>query len=129
MSFDIQLYCIAKIKPEFHDFISEKYFFDTSLDPESNEVDERFKDLYHTWCCLGITRNTRSYFTEFNFIDAKFSFKIEKNIWKHTGNLNCDYLEFVRNIIRPISTHIIECYIDREDHILGRFYYKDDEFK
>ncbi len=77
----------------------------------SKKIPSQYRQLFQSWLDTGIGH----YFTEYKITEAgEFTCHFEKNIARHEGDLWGAYEEFLRNIIVPISSEILECRIDSE---------------
>ena len=84
-----------------------------------------FKDLIDLWTDLDIG----VHFYEYKLKGDEFSCKISKKVARHKGDLQKDYLEFMKDIIVPISSEIIFCEIESDDYGNMKWLYSDSELR
>ena len=77
----------------------------------SKKIPQQYRQLFQSWLDTGIG----DFFVEY-FItkEGEFSCQFEKKITRHEGDLCSAYEDFLRNIIVPISSEILECTIHSE---------------
>lgn len=127
----------CKILPEYTDFIEKKYmllFSDTSPLYDSDNEDENTQiykhlnknnqDLIDIWVNLDIAQ-----IYDYSFENGIFHCQISKKVNTHHGDLKQTYERFLKDIIVPISSEIIRCYIESDDYILFRHNYTDTQLR
>ena len=86
---------------------------------------KNFKDLIDIWVKLDIG----VHFYEYTLKDDEFTCEISKKVIWHNGDLKDDYLEFLKDIIVPISNEITYCEIESDDYGDMKWYYSDSQLR
>lgn len=133
----------CKILPEYLQFIKlnylDKFYLDnsdeesdytpkeysTSILQKFNQLSKSYKDLIDIWNGLQIGLCCHTYELKNN----EFFLLIEKKVTRHRGDLKEDYLTFVRDILVPISSEILECSISSDDFGCFKYEYTDAELR
>ena len=138
MGYNIILHCTAVIKPEYIDCIKRENFeykdgYDHGYDSEEEEFEglpEQWIEFYKIWreLCLKYS------FYQFKLEGDRFTFEISKKVIRYVcrstrDDLSCAYRIMMRNIIAPISSEILRCEIEHDDHGIGSYYYTDAEVR
>lgn len=92
---------------------------------EYNELSKSYKDLIDIWNNLQIG----SHFYEYELNDDIFFCKISKKVNWHSGLLRDDYETFLKDIIVPITSEIIECDIESDDYGDMKWHYSDSQLR
>jgi hypothetical protein len=122
MGYHIILKLEAYIKPEYVDFINCCF--------DNNQIQKYDNDTYtkllDEWNNLGFDNS----FYEYN-LDENNKFKLEMSIkpYNHSGDLETDYIEFVKKIIVLCSNKITTCSTEHDDFGYRITYYTDDELR
>ncbi len=102
--------------------VEEKY----KREKEYNNQSKFYRDLIDIWNDLKIG----SHFYEYELEDDIFTCKISKKVNWHSGcRLQDDYEKFLKDIIVPITSEIIECQIESDDYGDMIWYYSDSELR
>jgi hypothetical protein len=144
MGWHYNLFFKCKILPEYADFIKNRYMYECNKtcekisevdlyfepdEPTSNEsphqthLSKDYKDLLDIWHALKLS----NCFHEYNF-DAStnvFMCEISKRVTSYEGRLDSAYETFLADIIVPITSEIIECYIESDDYSCWKNNYTD----
>ncbi len=91
------------------------------------KLSKNYKDLVDIWRNLRIGCHFYEY--DFDEIDRVFFCKISKKVNWHEGFLREDYETFLKDIIVPISSLIIECEIESDDYGDCVWKYTDSELR
>lgn len=86
---------------------------------------KNFKDLIDIWIKLDIGVHFYEYILKGN----EFTCEISKKVNLHKGNLRDDYLEFLKDIIVPITNEITYCEIESDDYGDMKWYYSDSQLR
>ncbi len=86
---------------------------------------KNFKDLIDIWVGLDIG----VHFYEYTLKGDEFTCEISKKVNWHKGDLQNDYLEFLKDIIVPISNEITYCKIESDDYGDMKWYYTDSQLR
>ncbi len=85
----------------------------------SKKIPPHYSQLFQSWLDTEIGH----FFTEYKITEeGEFTCHCEKNIARHEGDLWGAYEDFLRNIIVPISSEILECRIDSEFDDITKLY-------
>ncbi len=84
-----------------------------------------YKDLIDIWISLDIG----NHFYEYSLNSSEFICEISKKVNWHSGDLQNDYLTFLKDIIVPITSEIMECQIHSDDYGDFTWYYSDSELR
>jgi hypothetical protein len=101
---------------------------DEEREKRQNEYDllpKSYRDLIDIWNNLAIG----SHFYEYNLDGDEFLCKISKKVNWHSGLLQNDYEKFLKDIIVPITSEIIECEIESDDYGDTKWHYSDSELR
>ncbi len=88
-------------------------------------LSKNFRDLIDIWTRL----NIGLHFYEYDIKGDEFTCKISKKVTWHKGDLKDDYLEFMKDIIVPISSEISFCEIESDDYGDMKWYYTDSQLR
>jgi hypothetical protein len=134
------------VLPEYIDFIKQdllSYFSDQypyselDLDPEEDvgEPDEylntyrslpsNYRNLIDLWAHLRIGPCCGSYTLEGDQLTYEFS----KKVFEHRGDLQADYVSFMKDIIVPMTSEIAECSIESDDYGCHTWEYTDSQLR
>lgn len=119
----LEFKCI--VLPEYVDFIKTEHInryyscdscvnkYDCWHDPPPIEgISDDYQELLDIWYRTGIGHH----FYEYSIDESNvFKCKISKKVNKHIGDLWNDYMTFLKDIIVPISSKIIDCTIQEDD--------------
>ncbi len=86
---------------------------------------KNFKDLIDIWTHL----NIGVHFYEYKLEGNAFSCQISKRVNCHRGDLKDDYLDFMKDIIVPITSEISHCEIESDDYGPMKWYYTDSQLR
>lgn len=86
---------------------------------------KNFKDLIDIWTHL----NIGLHFYEYKLEGNVFSCEISKKVNWHTGDLKDDYMDFMKDIIVPITSEISYCEIESDDYGDMKWYYSDSQLR
>ena len=92
---------------------------------EYNLLSKSYKDLIDIWTNLDIGLH----FYEYKLKGSEFYCQISKKVNWHSGDLKDDYLLFLKDIIVPISSEIIECNIESDDYGDMKWDYTDSQLR
>ena len=122
MGYHIILTLEASIKEKYIDFINCRFDHDEIREKNNAE----YMTLYDEWTKIGLG----THFNEYE-IDSENNFKLKMTIkpYDHSGNLEEDYILFVKNVIVPISDVITHCETEHDDYGRGWTHYSDDELR
>jgi hypothetical protein len=125
------------VLPEYVDFIKTEHInryyscdncvnkYDCWHDPPPIEgISDDYQDLLDIWYRTGIGHHFYKYSIDESNI---FTCKISKKVNWHVGDLWNDYMTFLKDIIVPISSKILECSIEDDDRCHKRGVYTDSE--
>jgi hypothetical protein len=112
----------CKVLPDYHDFIQKEYltkytclereYDQEELAPEKGEIPELYDPLIDEWITSGIGLH----FYEYSFSESgTFRCVIVKKVIHHVGDLEKDYLYFVKKVLVPITSEITVCQIESDD--------------
>lgn len=88
-------------------------------------LSKSYRDLVDIWVKL----NIGCHFYEYTLKDEIFTCKISKKVTWHSGDLREEYLEFLHDIIVPISSEILSCEIESDDYGDMKWHYTDYELR
>jgi hypothetical protein len=141
----------CKVLPEFLEFVKlnylDKFYINDSDDEGSDytteedttkgysprkskyemlkELPKSYRDLIDIWNTLQIGLCCHTY----DLNNDEFFLLIEKKVTRHRGDLKEDFLTFVRDVIVPISSEILECSISSDDFGCFKYEYTDSELR
>ena len=84
-----------------------------------------YKDLIDIWRKL----NIGYHFYEYSLNDSIFTCEISKKVGWHSGDLQDDYLTFMKDIIAEISSEIYDCSIKSDDYGDMEWIYTDSQLR
>jgi hypothetical protein len=135
MGYHIILNLKCQLLPEFIPFIRDKYLRngDESDDEDDHEYEQQgleipvmYSKLLQIWKRLDIGQ----WFYEYDLTnDGIFTCQIEKKPYNHRGDLWTAYEEFLKHIIVPISSDIINCSISEDDCTMREEIYTDSQLR
>lgn len=137
----------CKLLPEYIDFIKQDLlsqfggkFFSAESDFEDPEEDyekpsellntyrslpKRYRNLIKLWDSIGID----SYCGGYTLEEDQLTFQMSKKVSAHHGDLQADYVQFMKDIIVPISSEITECSVESDDYGCHTWYYTDSQLR
>jgi hypothetical protein len=92
---------------------------------EYNLLSKPYKDLIDIWTNLDIGLH----FYKYELKGSDFFCQISKKVNWHSGDLQDDYLTFLKDIIVPISTEITDCNIESDDYGDMKWDYTDSQLR
>jgi hypothetical protein len=129
----LDIECI--IKDEYIDNFNllKKYFFNLNEDNEEDEdiikkynnIPENLQEYGDIWKSLKIWHH----FNCCNLKENILKIRISKKPYRHEGSLENDYNTFIKDIIVPMSSLIINCKISHDDHDIQPTIFTDDELR
>lgn len=128
----LELECILKDEfiKNFH--LLKDYFYNLEEDKDENNIIEIYNNIPENLKIYADIWKSLNIFHRFYWCDLKkniLKIKISKKPYTHEGLLEEDYITFIKNIIVPISSLIINCEISHDDHDFKSTFLTDDELR
>ena len=129
----LHLRCI--LLPEYVDFMKARrlsYFSEdhsdegkqTEQERDYNLLEKRFQDLVDIWRTLDIDS-----FYEYSVKDTMFSCEISHKVNTYHGDLQKAYETFLKGVMVPMTSEILECEIESDDYGDARYVYSDAQLR
>ena len=122
----------CKILPDYYEFIRENYlqtytccereYDQKEIAPKQGEIPQLYEPLIHAWITSGIGHH----FEDYSFSESgKFRCVLVKKVNRHPGDLETDYLYFIKKVLVPITSEITFCQIVSDDFLEFTHQYTD----
>jgi hypothetical protein len=122
----------CQVLPEFYDFIRNEYLYkytcaeydydQKEIAPQEGEIPAHYEEFIKFWIESGIGQH----FEDYTFSETgEFRCVLVKKVNRHPGDLETDYLYFVKKVLVPITSTISFCQIVSDDFLEFTHQYKD----
>ena len=124
----LHLRCV--LLPEYVEFMKEEklsYFsagYSDSQDAEYGALPKQFQDIVDIWRTLDIDS-----FYEYSVTDNVFSCGISIKVNRYSGYLQKAYETFLKDVIVPMTSEILECEIESDEYGDARYVYSDAQLR
>jgi hypothetical protein len=98
---------------------------DAKREEEYQSLPKFYRDIIDIWRSLSIGHH----FCEYELEGDIFTCEMSKKVNNHTGDLREAYVSFLKDIIAPISSEIIDCEIESDDYGNITWRYSDSQLR